>query len=89
MPRYTFNFFRVSRTCKEIHIVHMFVDVLQPGERGPVHDDLHLLPGGESLEAALLTPDVVGREAVIPTSLDVQGDQVHPESRFWRLKEIS
>ena len=64
----------------------MLVDVLQPADRCPVHDHVHLLPGGEPLQAALLSPDVVGRESVVPTTLDVQRDQVHPEPGFWGLK---
>ena len=44
-----------------------------------VHDILQLLPGAEPLEAALLPPNVVGREAVVATSLDVEAGQVHAE----------
>ena len=50
------------------------------------HSHLELCPPGEPLEAALLTPDVVGSEAVVPASLDVEAGQVHPELRPRSLK---
>ena len=57
----------------------MLVHVLQPADRIPVHDELHVLPAPEPLEPALLPPDVVGGEAVVPAPLNVQGGQIHPE----------
>ena len=50
----------------------MLVNILQAVDGVPVHHQLHLLPGFEPAEAALLPPDVVGREAVVPASLDVE-----------------
>ena len=57
----------------------MLIHVLQSADSVLVHDELHILPLLEPLEAALLPPDVVGGEAVVPASLDVEGGQVHPE----------
>ena len=41
--------------------------------------DPSLVKVPESPEAALLAPNVVGREAVVAAALDVQGGEVHPE----------
>ena len=58
----------------------MLVHVHEPCHRLPVDDPVHLLPLAEPLEAALLPPDVVGGEAVVPTSLNVERGQVHAEA---------
>ena len=41
--------------------------------------DPSLVKVSESPEAALLAPNVVGREAVVAAALDVQGREVQPE----------
>ena len=65
-------FFVFKHTCEKINVIHMLVNILQAVDGVPVHHQLHLLPGFEPAEAALLPPDVVGREAVVPASLDVE-----------------
>ena len=73
---------------EEVDVVRVGVDQLQP---------LHDLLGDEVgkvveavglLQAAHLTPRIVARQSVVPTSLDVQGDQVHPEAVVLGLEEM-
>ena len=73
---------------EEVDVVRVGVDQLQP---------LHNLLGDEVgkvveavglLQAAHLTPRIVARQSVVPTSLDVQGDQVHPEAVVLGLEEM-
>ena len=75
-------------TDEEVDVVRVGVDQLQP---------LHDLLGDEVgkvveavglLQAAHLTPRIVARQSVVPTSLDVQGDQVHPEAVVLGLEEM-
>ena len=73
---------------EEVDVVRVGVDQLQP---------LHDLLGDEVgkvveavglLQAAHLTPRIVARQSVVPTSLDVQGDQVHPEAVVLGLEQV-
>ena len=73
---------------EEVDVVRVGVDQLQPlhnllrDEVGKVVEAVGLL------QAAHLTPRIVARQSVVPTSLDVQGDQVHPEAVVLGLEEM-
>ena len=73
---------------EQVDVVHVLVDVLQPGDRPPVHDVLQLVPVREPPQSALFSPDVVRSEAVVPTSLDVEAGEVHSELRPRGLEQV-
>ena len=75
-------------TDEEVDVVRVGVDQLQP-----LHDLLgdevsKVVEGVGLLQAAHLTPRIVARQSVVPTSLDVQGDQVHSEAVVLGLEEM-
>ena len=73
---------------EEVDVVRVGVDQLQPlhnllrDEVGKIVEAVGLL------QAAHLTPRIVAWQSVVPTSLDVQGDQVHPEAVVLGLEEV-
>ena len=61
----------------QVDVVDALVDGRESVDRFRTCDDDHVAPALELGEAALNPPDVVGRDPVVATSLDVQGHQVH------------
>merc|ERR1712130_937238 len=64
----------------------MLINILEPGNRPLVHHILQLLPGGEPLEAALFSPDIVRRQSMVSTPLNVETCKVHSMLRSWGLE---
>ena len=59
-------------------------------DRVVCHDREEVVPGVDGVQPAPLPPPVVGGDPVLPTTLDVQRDQVHskPSSGFWKKEEL-
>ena len=77
-----------NATDEHINVVHVFVQGL---ESRHVHGGEHLgqhLPGLDPGLAAQLAPGVVGSEAVVPASLNVEADQVEAEALVLLLEQV-
>ena len=73
---------------EEVDVVRVGVDQLQPLHNLLRDEVSKVVEAVGLLQAAHLTPGIVARQSVVPTSLDVQGDQVHPEAVVLGLEQV-
>ena len=73
---------------EEIHIIHVFVNQLEPLHNGPGYEVRQLTEALHPAQSTELPEGVVSRQSMISPSLYVESHQVHPEALVLALEEM-